>query len=174
MDEAQPVAERHTDMVHEFERRRSGAAFGAVHDDEVGGDAGLQRPLDHGEELPRVPDAELDADRLAGRKPPQPGDEMHHLDRRCEGRVPRWRDAVLADLHVADAGDLFRYLGGRQHSAVPGLCSLRELQLDHLDLRTACRAGRACRLLVLEEILAKLRPDMLQDEADMRRDRIVA
>ena len=35
------------------------------------------------------------------------------------------------------------------------------------------REGRAV-LLRLEEILAKLRPDMLEDEADVRRDRIVA
>jgi hypothetical protein len=35
------------------------------------------------------------------------------------------------------------------------------------------REGRAV-LLRLEEILAKLRPDMLENEADVRRDRLVA
>src|SRR5262245_66513850 len=58
-----------------------------------------------------------------------------HLDERGEGRMPRRGDAVLADLHPADLGDLLAHLRRRRHAAMPGLGALRELQLHHLDLQ---------------------------------------
>ena len=39
--EIEALAQRHADMVDELQRRRAGAAFVAVDDDEVGLDAGL-------------------------------------------------------------------------------------------------------------------------------------
>ena len=53
VDEIEPLAQRHAEVVDEFERRRAGAAFLAVDDDEVGIDAGLQHRLADGEKLPR-------------------------------------------------------------------------------------------------------------------------
>ena len=41
----QPFLQRRADVVGELERRRAGAAFGAVDDDEVGRDAGLEHRL---------------------------------------------------------------------------------------------------------------------------------
>jgi hypothetical protein len=68
VDESQSVAKRHAHVIHEFERGGSGAALGgAVDDDEVRGDAGLEHGLDDGKKLPRVADAKLEADRLAPR-----------------------------------------------------------------------------------------------------------
>ena len=92
----QPLAQRHADVVAELERRRAGAALGAVDHDEVGHDAGLQHRLDDGEEFPRMADAELEADRLAAGELAQLGDEMHHLDRRRKAPWRGRRDAVDA------------------------------------------------------------------------------
>ena len=41
----QALLQRRADVVGELERRRAGAALGAVDDDEVGHDAGLQHRL---------------------------------------------------------------------------------------------------------------------------------
>jgi hypothetical protein len=65
MHEGQPIAERHSDVIHEFQRRRPGAAFLAIHHDQIGGDPGLQQGLDDGDEFPRMADTQLEADRLA-------------------------------------------------------------------------------------------------------------
>ena len=46
-------------MVGELQRRRARAALGAVDDDEVGHDAGLEHGLGDGEPFPRVADASL-------------------------------------------------------------------------------------------------------------------
>src|ERR1700733_1853232 len=48
--------------------------------------------------------------------------------------MTRWRDAVDARRHAAGGGDLGTDLGAGQHTAVAGLGSLAELELDHLDL----------------------------------------
>ena len=52
-------------MVEELQRRGAGAAFLAVHDDEVGADARLQHGLADRQELPWMADAQLEPDRLA-------------------------------------------------------------------------------------------------------------
>jgi hypothetical protein len=63
--EQQALAHRHADVIGELERRGAGATLGPVDHDEVGRDAGLEHRLDDGHELPRMADAELEADRLA-------------------------------------------------------------------------------------------------------------
>ena len=80
-------------------------------------------------------DAELESDRLPARKLPQAAEELHHLDGRRERGMACGRDAVDALLDPADAGNLGRDLGAWQHPAVSGLGPLRQLHLDHLDLR---------------------------------------
>ena len=71
--ERQPFAQRHAEVVGEFERRRAGAALLAVDDDEVGRHAGLQHRLDDAEELPGMADAELESNRLAAAQLAQTG-----------------------------------------------------------------------------------------------------
>src|SRR3546814_3860890 len=53
VDEQQALAERHAQMVGEFERCRAGTALGAVDDDIVRENASLQHGLDECTELPR-------------------------------------------------------------------------------------------------------------------------
>ena len=71
VDEIEPFAHRHAEMIDEFQRRRAGAALLAVHDDEIGIDAGLEHRLADREELPRMADAELEPCRLAARQSSQ-------------------------------------------------------------------------------------------------------
>ena len=52
------------------------------------------------------------------------------------------RNAVDADRHAARRGDFRRHLGAGQHAAVAGLGALRQLDLDHLDLRLGAPARR--------------------------------
>ena len=87
--EQQALAQRRADMVDEFERRRAGAALRAVDHDEVRMDAGLDHGLADRHELPRMADAELEADRLAARKLAQLRDEVHQLDRSRERGMAR-------------------------------------------------------------------------------------
>ena len=89
VDEVDALAHRHAQMVHEFQRRRAGAAFIAVDHDEVGIDAGLQHRLADRQELPGMADAQLEAGGLAAGQPPHLGDEGHHLQRRRERPVRR-------------------------------------------------------------------------------------
>ena len=63
--EGEAVAQRHAEVVGEFERRRAGAALLAVDHDEVRIDPGRQHRFADREELPRVADAELEARWLA-------------------------------------------------------------------------------------------------------------
>ena len=65
MHEQQPFAQRHAHIVGKLKRRGAGAAFLAVHHDEIRQDAGVQHRLDDGDELPRVADAQLETDRFA-------------------------------------------------------------------------------------------------------------
>ena len=76
-------------MIGELQRRRAGAALGAVDDDEVRHDAGLEHRLRDAEPLPRVADAQLEAGGLAAGQRAQPLDELHHLERRRERAVAR-------------------------------------------------------------------------------------
>ena len=63
--EDEAFAQRHAEMIGEFERRGAGAALLAVDHDEVGLDAALHHRLAEPEEFPGMADAELEADRLA-------------------------------------------------------------------------------------------------------------
>ena len=137
----QAVAQRHAEMVHEFERRRAGAAFLAVDHDEVR-DRCRSRSIalqiarnSQGWPMQSLKPAGLPPD-----KPPHRRDELHHLDRGREGGVARRRDAVLARRHAADRRDLGRDLGAGQHAAMAGLGALAQLELDHLDLLVAATA----------------------------------
>ena len=76
VDEIDALAHRHAQMVHEFQRRRAGAAFIAVDHDEVGIDAGLQHRLADRQKLPGMADAQLEAGRLAAGQPPHLADEL--------------------------------------------------------------------------------------------------
>jgi hypothetical protein len=87
VDEVQPLPHRHADMIEELQRCGACAAFLAVDYDEVRIDAGLQHRLAEREELPGVPDAELESRRLAAGQAAHLADERHHLDRRCEHRM---------------------------------------------------------------------------------------
>ena len=68
VDKAKAVAQWHADMVHKFQRCGPGAAFLAVDNDEVRGDAGGDHCLANGHELPRVADAKLEPRRFSAGK----------------------------------------------------------------------------------------------------------
>ncbi len=89
VDEQQALAHRCADVVGELHGGRAGAAFLAVHHDEVRQDAGFQHGLGDAHELPGVAQAELEAHRLAAGQLTQLLDEMHHLDRGGKGAVAR-------------------------------------------------------------------------------------
>ncbi|MNP18880.1 hypothetical protein D3C76_1113810 [compost metagenome] len=80
--EQQAFAHRHADVVGELHGRGAGAAFLAVYNDEVRQNAGFQHGLGDAHELPRMPQAKLEAHRFAAGQLTQLLDEMHHLDRR--------------------------------------------------------------------------------------------
>src|SRR5262249_36537163 len=123
-------------------------------------------------ELPGVADAELEADRLAAGQLAQLRDEVHHLERGAERRMARRRDAIDAHGYAACVGDLRRHLGARQHAAVAGLRSLRQLDFDHLDLSLLRLRGepvgaeRAV-LVAAAEIAAADLPDQIAAEFAM-------
>src|SRR5690606_27128972 len=98
-------------------------------------DPGFDHRLGDTEPLPGVPDGELEAGRLAAGQFAQPLDELQQADRGGEGAVLRWRHALHPRPHAPGQRDLPAHLGGRQHPAVAGLGALRQLDLDHPDLR---------------------------------------
>ena len=87
IDEGQPVAQRHADVVHELEGSCTRAALLAVDHDEVGLEPGLEHRLDDAEELPRMADAQLEANRLAAGERAQPVEELQQSLRAGEGGV---------------------------------------------------------------------------------------
>ena len=130
----QRLAQRCPDVVHEFHRCRTRAAFAAIDDDEIRRDAGLEHRLGDAEEFPGMTDGQLEPGGLAARQFAQPLDELQHLDGRRERRVTCGRDAVLAFAHSARRGDFRSDLGAGKHAAMTGLRTLRELEFDHPDL----------------------------------------
>ena len=56
-------------MIHELQRRRAGAAFVAVDDDEIRIDSGFQHRLADREKFPGMADAQLEPGRLAAGQP---------------------------------------------------------------------------------------------------------
>src|SRR5258708_2797015 len=80
VNETQPFAQGHAEMVDELERRSAGAAFLAIDDDKIRIDAGLQHGLAYREEFPRMSHAEFESRRLAARQPPHLADKFHHFN----------------------------------------------------------------------------------------------
>ena len=134
----QAFSKRRADVIDEFERRRARSALRAVDDDEVRANPGFDHRLADGHELPWMADAKLETNGLAVGQLTKPRDEMHHLDRRVEGRVARRRNAIDADRDAARFGDLGGNFGAGQNAAVTRLCALRELDFDHLHLGGPC------------------------------------
>ena len=118
--------------VGELQRRRAGAAFGAVDDDEVR-DAGLQHRLGDGEPLPRVADAQ--------RSPGLPPDKVRSRSTNCiistgvlKAEWLAGDDAVHAFGHAA-RGDLGRHLRRRAARRRGRAWRPGSAWLDHLRLR---------------------------------------
>ena len=124
-------------MVGKLQRGRARAAFGAVHHDEIGRDAGFQHRLDDAHEFAPMADAELEPHRLAPRQFAQLADKGAKFERRGKGRMRRGGDTVLSHRDAARLGDFGGDLGCGQHAAMAGLGPLAELDFDHLDLRIA-------------------------------------
>src|SRR5262245_13657472 len=134
VDEGQPVAKRHPEMVEKLERRRPGATLLAVDDDEVWIVPGFQHGLADGKEFPGMADAQLEAGRLATGPAPQLGNEADELERSGERRVARRRNAILSHRDPAGPCDLGAHLRGRQHAAMTRLGALTTFHFDHFDL----------------------------------------
>src|SRR5699024_4447194 len=96
--------------------------------------------------FPGVPQAELEADRLAAGQLAQPGDELQQFDGCAEGAVTGRRDTVAVARNAAHGGDLRSDLVLRQDAAVAGLGALAELDLDHPHLRLLRLGGEALRI----------------------------
>src|SRR5262245_55081909 len=62
---------------------------------------------------------------------------MNELQWRGERRMAGGRHAIDIDRDAPRGGDFGGNLRCRQHAAMPGLGALRQLDLDHLDLRIA-------------------------------------
>src|SRR6516165_6181625 len=122
--EVQSLAQRHAEVIGKFKWRRARAALFAVDDDEVWVDLRLHHRFANGEKFPGVTNAKLKARRLAAGQPPQGSNEFHHLERRRERRMPRWRHAVDASQHAARQSDLGADLRCRQYPAVAWLGAL--------------------------------------------------
>ncbi|MNG93246.1 hypothetical protein D3C79_522030 [compost metagenome] len=103
--EHQAFAHWHAHVVAELARCRAGAAFLAIDNDEVRGDAGGEHGLGNAHEFPRVAQAELEAHGFAARKLAQAGYELQQLDRCAEGAVRRRRDAILAYTYATGLGN---------------------------------------------------------------------
>src|SRR5262245_12699599 len=103
MDKVQPIAEGHSHMIHELKWRGASAALGAVDHDKIRSKTCCEHRLDQGEELPRMPHAQFEADWLVTRKASQFRNELHHPNRRGKGRMPDGRNAILAHGHFAYA-----------------------------------------------------------------------
>ena len=89
VDQLQTFVHRHADMVDELPRRRAGAAFRAIHRDEIRQQAGFLHRLGNAEPFPRVADGQLETGRFAAGHLAHPRDEPQQLDRRGEHRMPR-------------------------------------------------------------------------------------
>lgn len=133
-DEDQTLPQGLADTVGQFRRSGPRASLGPVDHDEIGRDPRLQHRLHEREELPAVTDAELEADGLAARQFTQLGNPIHHSDGGRKGGMARRGMHVLAQRHAPRLCDRRRHLGTRQEPALTGLCTLTELDLDHLHL----------------------------------------
>src|SRR5690606_4807370 len=132
--QTQAFAQWGADVVDEFDRRRAGAAFGAVDDDEVGGDARFQHGLGDGEPFPGVAHAQFEPHRLAFGQLAQALHEVQQADGRIKRAVAGRRVAVLSGRDTPRFGNFGSDLGARQDAAVAGLGPLRQFYLDHFYL----------------------------------------
>ena len=141
MHEGEAVAQRHAEVIHEFERGRAGAAFVAVDDDEIRGDAGLEHGLDDRQELPGMADAQLEAGGFAARQAAHLGDELQQPDWRRERRVAAGEMQSSPMAARRGCARFLRVTLAPEHAAMAGLGTLAQLQLDHLDLRVGRDLG---------------------------------
>mmetsp|Transcript_3185 Transcript_3185/g.11340 ORF Transcript_3185/g.11340 Transcript_3185/m.11340 type:complete len:591 (+) Transcript_3185:387-2159(+) len=150
VDEPQPVARRHAETVLELGRRRAGPTLAAIDGDEVGDGAAVDHRVAERRKLLGSADAHLEADGFAARELAQLRDELHEPRRRGEGAVAGRRVAVgpRRRAQAASVSDDGRDLVGGKDAAVRRLGALRELDLDHLDLRP--------RRVLCEELRIKL------------------
>ena len=102
----QPLGQRHADVVLELLRRRAGAAFGAVDDDEVRRDPRRDDRLADRQELGAGADAQLEADGLAAGQPAQRRDELDEFGRRENALCDGGDTTVTPDRHTAGRRDL--------------------------------------------------------------------
>ena len=86
----EPLLQGRAHMVDELQGRRAGAAFGTVHHNKVGRDAGVQHRFDYAKPLPRVAHAKLKTGGLTAREFAQARNKLHELERRAKGAVRRW------------------------------------------------------------------------------------
>ncbi len=139
---SQAVAQRHADMIDEFQRCRAGAALRAVDHDEIGIDARLQHRLADGRGIPGMADAELEAGGLAAGEPAHGEnciisigvENAEWRTARCSRRRP----------HAAGDGDFGTDLGSRaarRHGRAwrPGC-----LSSTILEASTNCQARTYC------------------------------
>ena len=78
----QELQKPEADRLRELRRRRAGAAFAAVHGDEIRVDAAFQHRLADREKLVAAPDAQFEADGFSAGQFAQPGEELEQLERR--------------------------------------------------------------------------------------------
>src|SRR6056297_3107577 len=120
--------------------------FITVDGDEIRRGADFYHGLAHRQEIGASADAKLDADRLAVGQFSQTRDELDHLHRRGERRVPRRRQRGFVFRQAARLCNLGRHLGRRQNATVARLGALGQFQFDHPDRITARRLAEALRV----------------------------
>ena len=129
VDTRKAELEGQRDVVREGERRGPRPALAPVDVHEVRSAPARRHPVGQLDPEPRFPDGGLDPHGQPGRA----GDQLDELDESrdvVKRRVARRADAVNAGRDPPDRGDLGSDLRGGQHAAEPGLCALRELDLD--------------------------------------------
>ena len=146
MDQAQPVAHRHPDVVHKFRGGGPSAPFFAIDHDEIRGNSSFLHRLGNCEPLPGMTDRKLESGWFIARELAQANDEFQQFDRCRKGLMARWRNTIGPHRNTACLRNLGRHLRTGQHAAVPGLGALREFDLDHLDLGMGCLGSKAVRV----------------------------
>ena len=81
VDQQQALAHGHADVIDELHRRRAGATFGTVDDDEIRSDAAFLHGLGDAKPFPRVTDGEFEAGGFAAGKFAQAGNEREQSKR---------------------------------------------------------------------------------------------
>ena len=142
----QALGQRHAHVVLELHRTCAGAAFGTVHDDEVGRDTAFDHRLADSEEFTTRADTQFHPDRLASRQFSQGRDEIDQFDRGAERGVRGWRNHGLADGYPAGFSDFGGDLDSGKHATQPGFRTLRELDRNGLHLIESGTLGKTVRI----------------------------